>query len=248
MKGEAAIEERSAGEEARAFRRLAVEARAWLKAKEAGDCEALLTRAREATPLVPDDRMKDWEGLLAGFTGAPAKESLKRRVEGLARASALFERQARDRLRLAVPLAWEDTVDRTVGLGPTARTALADRGVVSAADLVWTLPVGWDDLRAPLGVGEALDRFARRDGTRPPERVCIRGIVKAASFVGMRGRRSVRVIAVDEPGSKGPAIDAWWFFAAHGVLEVARPGVACLLVGRITQREGKRPVMAHPDM
>ena len=205
-----------------------------------------MARAREATPLVPDDRKKDWEGLLAGFAGAPAKDSLKRRVEGLARASALFERQARDRIRLAVPLAWEDTVDRTVGLGPTARTALADRGVVAAADLVWTLPVGWDDLRSPVTVAEALDRFARRDPTRPPERVCIRGTVRTATFLGFRGRRSVRVIAVDGPG--GAAIDAWWFYAAHGVLEVARPGVVCLLVGRITQREGKRPVMAHPDV
>jgi ATP-dependent DNA helicase RecG len=242
----AQLGERAAGEEARTFRRLALEARAWLKAKPGGDCEALVAHAREATQHVPDDRRNDWEGLLAGFASDAPKESLKRRVEGLARATALFERQARDRIRLAVPLAWQDTVDRTVGLGPNARTALADRGVVSAADLVWTLPVGWDDLRAPITIAEALDRFARRDPTRPPERVCIKATVRTASFVGLRGRRSVRVIGIDGPG--GATIDAWWFYAAHGVLEVARPGATCLLVGRITQREGKRPVMAHPDV
>lgn len=239
--------ERDVGAEgARAFRRLALEARAWLKAPGQMSSADLVAHAREASPHVPQDRRRDWESLLAGFAKAGADKSAKKRVEGLVRASALFERQARDRIRRATPLAWEDTVDRAAGLGPTAKGALAVRGVRCVADLVWVLPVGWDDLSAPRTVAQALEAAAVVDPTRPPERACIAATVRSASFVGLRGRRSVRVVVADGP--RGDAIDAWWFYAAHGILEVARPGARCLLVGRITRREGKRPMMAHPDV
>jgi ATP-dependent DNA helicase RecG len=74
----------------------------------------------------------------------------------------------------------------------------------------------------------------------------VRGIVKSASFVSMRGRRAVRVVVGDEAGRT--FLDAWWFYAAHGVLALARAGVPCLLLGRIVRREGKRATMAHPDL
>jgi ATP-dependent DNA helicase RecG len=148
----------------------------------------------------------------------------------------------------AGPLGWDDPVDRVAGLGPAAREKLAARGVTCISDLVWTLPVGWDDLRAPLGVAEALEATrAGEAAASPPRRVCVRALVRSASFVGLRGRRSVRVVAADDPTGK-VSIDAWWFYAAHGVLEIARPGTTCLLVGRLTHREGKRPMMAHPDV
>jgi ATP-dependent DNA helicase RecG len=57
----------------------------------------------------------------------------------------------------------------------------------------------------------------------------------------------VRLVAADAPSATA-SIDAWWFYAAHGVLEIARAGAPCLLVGRVTRREGKRPMMAHPDI
>jgi ATP-dependent DNA helicase RecG len=241
--------DRGAGAEgARAFRRLALEARAWVRAPAEGKLAELLAHAHEGTARVPEGRRKDWDALLAGFATAADEKGVKRRVEGLARASALFEKHERDRIRGESPLDWHDAVDRALGVGPTGRAALAERGVACAADLVWTLPVAWDDLRSPLTIAEALAAPPEDDPTRPPERVCIRATVKSASFVGLRGRgrRSVRVIATDGPG--GAFLDAWWFYAAHGVLEVARPGAACLLVGRVTRREGKRPMMAHPDV
>ncbi len=243
-------EERGASSErVRAFRRLALKAKAWLKSPADDGVAELVDSARDATPLVPGERRQDWEKLLSGFTGpGPGPgPGVRPRVEGLARASALFERQARESLRREIPLEWGDPVDRVAGLGPTAREKLAERGVTCVSDLVWTLPAGWDDLRAPVGVAEAIEATRVHDAAMgPPARVCVRALVRSASFVGFRGRRSVRVVAADATGKA--SLDAWWFYAAHGVLEVARPGAMCLLVGRVTHREGKRPMMAHPDV
>ena len=146
------------------------------------------------------------------------------------------------------PLAWEDAVDRLDELGPTARRKLAERGVAFVADLVWTLPAAWDDLRAPSGVREAIARArAAEAAVAASPRQCIRGLVKSATLVPMRGRRAVRVIVADASDPK-TTLDVWWFYAAHGILSVAQPGAECLLVGRIRVREGKRPSMAHPDL
>jgi ATP-dependent DNA helicase RecG len=236
------------GEGARAFRRLSLEARAWLRSPAAGGkADELIAHAREITPHVPEERKRDWEALLAGFEKTAADKSAKRRVEALVRASALFEKQAREQIRRQSPLAWEDAVDRAEGLGPTGRAKLGERGVACVADLLWTLPVGWDDLRSPRTVAEALASERPLDPTRPPERICIQATVRSASFVGLRGRRWVRVVVADGPEAE-KSMDAWWFYAAHGILEVARPGARCLFVGRLTRREGKRPMMAHPDV
>ena len=116
-----------------------------------------------------------------------------------------------------------------------------------ASDLVWTLPVGWDDLRAPVGVGEAIAVAREAEATlAPAPRLCVRGTVKSATLVPMRGRRAVRVVLVDDDGKT--SLDAWWFYAAHGVLALARSGAACLAVGRVRVRDRKRPMVAHPDL
>jgi ATP-dependent DNA helicase RecG len=53
---------------------------------------------------------------------------------------------------------------------------------------------------------------------------------------------------VFDPEDHDASLDAWWFYAAHGILAAVRPGAACLLVGRVRARDGKRPTMAHPDL
>jgi len=136
-------------------------------------------------------------------------------------------------------------VNRVDGIGAGARDKLLSHGVKCVADLLWTLPVGWDDLRACVGVGEALDR-ARAAGASfaPSPRQCVRAGVRSATLVPMRGRRAVRVVVAGD----GATLDAWWFYEAHGVLSVARAGAPCVLIGRVHLREGKRPTMSHPDL
>lgn len=141
---------------------------------------------------------------------------------------------------------WESPVEDVAGIGPVSREKLAERGIACAADLVWTLPVAWDDLRAPVGVGEAIERARAAEGElAPPPRQCVAGTVKSATLVPMKGRRAVRVVLAGEGSA---ALDAWWFYAAHGILSVAKPGAACIVVGRVRAREGKRPSVAHPDL
>src|SRR5882757_9637295 len=104
--------------------------------------------------------------------------------------------------------AWSRSVDKLPGLGPSSAKTLAEHGVTCAGDLVWTLPVAFDDLRAPLTVEAALSAGAE-------QRVCVGGVVKAASVVPMRGRRAVRLVLTDvdeADGGKKKTLTAWWFF------------------------------------
>ncbi|HEY8087470.1 MAG TPA: helicase-related protein [Polyangiaceae bacterium] len=233
----------------RVFPRIARDAKAWLDASPREEpLAALAEAARAVTERVPEDRRDDWVKLLAGFGAGEDERKRRARVEGLLRACRLFDREERDRERRALPLAWEDPVELADGVGPTSKTKLAAFGVTVAADLVWTLPLAWDDLREPVGVKEAIARATRAEATlAPAPRQCILAAAKSASMVSMRGRRTVRVILADVEDPR-TTIDAWWFFVAHGVLAMARSGGRCLVVGRLRVRTGKRPILTHPDL
>lgn len=100
------------------------------------------------------------------------------------------------------------------------------------------MPVGWDDLRAPLRLKEAIARGGRQT---------FFGIVSSASFMPFRGRRGVRVVLQDaeEIACK---LHAFWFFSAHGVLALAKVGAPLLGIGKITVEPKKPPRTAHPDL
>jgi ATP-dependent DNA helicase RecG len=231
----------------RVFSRIARDARAWMREPRDEALARLEKLARDATPHVPEARRADWEKLVAGF-GAREDSRRRARVEGLVRACLLFDREERARVRAARPLGWEEAVDGLDGVGPAGRAKLADHGVRFVADLVWTLPSAWDDLREPSSVRDAiaLARDAEVTFAAPP-RLCVRGWVQSAALIPMHGRRAVRVVVADASDPK-TALDAWWFYAAHGVLSAAHPGTACIVVGRVRAREGKRPSMAHPEL
>ncbi|MGH7298159.1 MAG: ATP-dependent DNA helicase RecG, partial [Polyangiaceae bacterium] len=233
----------------RVFSRIARDAKAWLDAGPGPDALAALeATARAATERVPWPRRDDWDRLLAGFGAEEEPGKRRARVQGLMRACRLFDREERDRERLAQPLAWEDAADRADGVGPTSRSKLAAFGVTVAADLVWTLPLAWDDLRAPVGVGAAIARAAETEATlASAPRQCVLGAVKSASTVSMRGRRAVRVVLADA-GDPRTSVDLWWFFMAHGVLANARVGSRVVVIGRLRLRPGKRPMLVHPDL
>jgi len=230
----------------RVFLRVRQRATAWIKAPSGDTLAELARTARTATRHVPEARRADWEKLLAGFESSESHERRRLRVQGLLRACRLFDRND------GIPLDWGDTVDRAEGIGPSAREKLAANGILVIGDLVWTLPVSWDDLRAPVMVGQAVATAgASHPLADPAPRQCVQGVVTSASFLtmrkGMRGTRAVRVVVAD-PKDQRTSLDAWWFYAAHGVVSAARPGVACVLVGRVRLRDGKRPTMAHPDL
>lgn len=139
-------------------------------------------------------------------------------------------------------------VDALPGLGPKARDALARHGVRAVADLVWVLPIALDDLSEALSVEQARARADQAaEGGGATERVVVRGIVKSASLVPMRGRRMVRVVVGDE-SEPARTVHASWFFAAHGVLAEARVGRSIALIGRVRAVPKRPPSMAHPDV
>jgi ATP-dependent DNA helicase RecG len=219
------------------FKPLLRMARAWLDEPSAVDLAALVAQGRGAAGDVPEHRRADWEKLLAGIErgmGDPEPRT-RARVEGLVRACRLF----------GTPIDPVDPVDRLPGIGPTSRTALAENGVHTVADLLWVPPVGFDDLRAPVPLASAIEE-ARRSGGRGP-RTVVSAMVKSAGIVPIRGRRSVRLL-VHDATDEACKLHVFWFFMAHGVLTVAKPGAPLLLVGRVLV-EGKKPArMAHPDL
>src|SRR5882757_8386418 len=141
-------------------------ARAWLGDPGAAardtnaSIEALVERGNLASPEVPEARREDWGRLLAALQKtADGEERTKARVEGLVRACTLFARRKRAAAQRQsraersppgpVPMNPFDTVDRLPGFGPSARIALAEQGIRTVTDLVWSPPSAWDDLREP---------------------------------------------------------------------------------------------------
>ncbi|MDF2698345.1 MAG: ATP-dependent helicase RecG [Labilithrix sp.] len=135
-----------------------------------------------------------------------------------------------------------DAVDRLPGLGPSARAALAEHGIRTVADLIWTPPSGWDDLRTPRSLKDVV-----ASASDVPVRVTFAAVVDSASMFPLRGRRGVRVVLRDVVDEKCK-LHAFWFFTARGVLAIAKPGVAMIVTGRVSAPPKKPPRTAHPDL
>ncbi len=231
------------------FGPLARLARAWLDTPDAPLLDVLVREGRDVTDLVPEERRSDWTKLLDGLSREGESGRARAYVEGLDRACKLFGKKPRA-AKPAPPLGALDPVDRLPGLGPTARTKLAEHGIARVADLLWVPPVAWDDLRAPVRLAEAIDAaraFAEGDHPGRPPRVVLHAVVKAASVIPIRRRRGVRVVVQDEADAKC-TLHAFWFFLAHGLLALAKPDARVLLVGRIRVEKGKPPRVAHPEL
>ncbi len=146
--------------------------------------------------------------------------------------------------RASAPLLLEPlaSVDRLPGLGPAARNALAEHGIRTVADLVWTPPSGWDDLRNPRALADVV--AAAKDG---PVRATFAAVVVSASMMPFRRRRAVRVVLRDV-SDESCKLHAFWFFTAHGVLALAKPGAALIVTGRVVVELKKPPRTAHPEL
>jgi ATP-dependent DNA helicase RecG len=232
----------------RVFRRVVREARAWASAPTPERSSRLVAGARSASALVPHARRADWEKLLGGLERRIASgDDPRAHVEGLVRACLLFAQAAGREDGRGGMLEWDAPAGEVVGIGHAAARKLAAHGIHTVGDLLWTLPAGWDDLRAAVGVAEAIERAREARATLgTPPRQCVRGVVQRASWVPMRRTRAVRVVLSDVDGRA--AVDAWWFYGASSLLTAARVGSPCLLLGRLAERPGKRPTMTHPEL
>lgn len=148
-------------------------------------------------------------------------------------------------------------VDTLPGLGPSGRRALGEHAIATVADLAWVPPVAWDDLRAPVPLAAALAEARKRveagEVGRPP-RFVIAAVVKSGGMIPIGRRRAVRVVLAD-PDDDKCTLHAYWFFTAHGVLALAKPGAKVLCVARpkiepktSKGERAKPPRCAHPDL
>ncbi len=227
-------------------------AKAWLKdaaADPARPVEPLLDKAEKLSGAVPAARVDDWRKLLDGFALREGKstrspEQVRARIEGLVRACKAFrenEPAPPPKPRPVVVVGPEHPLQVLPGLGPKTAKALAEEGITTVSDLLWALPARYDDWSQPVSVGAFVDSMVGEAGDlapgAPTGRVCLRAVVVSATVVPMRAMRSVRVVLADsdlaeEPGVKKKTVVAQWFYTAHGVLALAKPGMVVRLLGR----------------
>ena len=240
-----------------AFTSLLRSARAWLGEPDPAKLDALVAKGRDIASDVPDERRADWDRLIDGMAANSSADSpakMRARVEGLVRACRLFDKQRRAVRAAEKPPKAVDAfgpVDALPGLGPSSKTALAEHGIRTVIDLVWLAPSTWDDMREPMplrdAVGTARALHEATQGAVKPARVVASAVVKSASIVPIRGRKSVRVVLAD-PADATCKMHAFWFFFAHGVLAIAKPEMPVLVVGRLKAEGNKAARAAHPEL
>ncbi len=189
------------GPAVRVFSRLARDARAWISGPQDAALAALVERATAATVGVPEARRADWDRLLAGFGADEAEGKRRARVEGLLRACQLFDREQRDaraprERRSAGTIRWS----APTASGPRRASSLADarrgrRRRISSG----RCPSAGTTCARPSESRRPSSGPRSRGRARCPRRGrCVRALVKSASLVPMRGRRAVRVVALDD--------------------------------------------------
>ncbi len=124
------------------------------------------------------------------------------------------------------------------GVGPRRAEILARRGVASVEDLLFYLPVRWDDRRslAPVGsleVGRRATFVAR---------------VLACDFATRRGRggrlgRSFEALVGDDSGT----LQLKWFHGGDAITRVVRKGALLLVTGDVRRYRFAREIL-HPEV
>ncbi|HEU0037448.1 MAG TPA: ATP-dependent DNA helicase RecG [Kofleriaceae bacterium] len=124
------------------------------------------------------------------------------------------------------------------GIGPALAERLADKGLVTVEDLLWTLPRRYDDVRDARPLAEVLEL---PEGTR----ATFAAKVVTSRMVFARGRRwgEVRFVGLDARGS----LVVRWFNVYAGIDKRMPPGAQVVLSG-IVKTRGGRVEFANPDI
>ncbi len=122
------------------------------------------------------------------------------------------------------------------GIGPTIAVRLAERGLSTVEDLLWTLPRRYDDVR---GAGSLTEACQLEDG----QRATFTANVISSRMIFARGRRwaDVRV------GDLTTAVTIRWFNVYSGIEKRMPPGARVVLSG-VIKRRGGSVEFANPDI
>ncbi len=202
------------------------------------------------------DRVRDLEGTVAAAAQAAcalaiprdARDALRRVAESFATPLAPEERRRRveaalRRLRPLVGSEWDEAAlarspSSLPGVGPKRAALLARRGLATVEDLLFHLPVRWDDRRslAPIGSLEV------------GRRATFVGRVLACDFATRRGRsgriaRSFEALVGDETGT----LQVKWFHGGEAISRVVRKGALLLVTGDVRRYRFSRELL-HPEV
>ncbi len=124
------------------------------------------------------------------------------------------------------------------GVGPKRAEALARRGLSSVLDLLFHLPVRWDDRRSLARVGEL----------KVGLRASFVGRVLGCDFVATRGRfrgygRGFEAIVGDETGT----VTLKWFRAGESIAKQVRKDVSLLVAGDVKRYRFSKQLV-HPEI
>jgi len=129
------------------------------------------------------------------------------------------------------------SVERLRGVGPAVAERLRGKGLVTINDVLFNLPIRYEDRRTPRLVADA----------PLGERSVIAGTVaKVNEMKGRYGRRRLEVLLRDDAHS---ALLLLWFHFRASLLERLRPGARILVSGEV--RPGYRgggKTISHPDV
>ena len=123
------------------------------------------------------------------------------------------------------------------GIGPAFAERLAEKGLVTVEDLLWTLPRRYDDVRDARTLAEAC---ALDEG----QRATFVAKVASSRMVFVRGRRWAEVRLTGE----GASTVVRWFNVWSGIEKRMPAGAQVVLSGIVKRRDGGRAEFANPDI
>nr|MDQ3301419.1 hypothetical protein [Myxococcota bacterium] len=126
------------------------------------------------------------------------------------------------------------------GIGPAFAERLAEKGLVTVEDLLWTLPRRYDDVRDARPLGEVC---AMPEG----QRATFAAQVASSRMIFARGRRwaEVRLAGISVLDGGGALVR--WFNVWAGIDKRMPPGARVVLSG-VVRKRGGRTEFANPDI
>ncbi len=124
------------------------------------------------------------------------------------------------------------------GIGPKLRKKLETCGITTLYDVVWHLPVAYEEWSV---TGSLDDALAHADMP------CVLEVkLQSKRWAYFGGRR--RLVASFEEVETGKRLDGTWMFAAHGIEAKLVENATFLMRGKLKARGARPPSAIHPDL
>lgn len=139
-----------------------------------------------------------------------------------------------------MPSLLDQSIETLPGIGPRSAAVLRKRGYQTVGDLLWLMPLRYDDQRHPTPIHElCAGAYA-----------VVVGRVRSARRFPHGGRMGLDVrlepVEASSPGDGYPELKLVWFRAAPGILKRFEVGAHVRVAGRVHDYRGMATI-AHPE-